>query len=41
MQITVYSVIMTVLWSNLLILFFSVLQRNHRFLDICSVPGVI
>lgn len=41
MQITVYSVIMTVLWSNLLILLFSVLQRNHRFLDICSVSGMI
>lgn len=41
MQITVYSVIMTVLWSNLLILFFSILQRNHRFLDICSVSGMI
>lgn len=41
MQITVYSVIMTVLWSNLLILFFSILQRNHRLLDICSVSGMI
>lgn len=41
MQITVYSVIMTVLWSNLLILLFSVLQRNHRFSDICSVSGMI
>lgn len=41
MQITVYSVIMTVLWSNLLIILFSILQRKHRFLDICSVSGVI
>lgn len=41
MQITVYSVIMTVLWSSLLIVFFSILQRNHRFLDICSVSGTI
>lgn len=41
MQVTVYSVIMTVLWSNLLIISFSILQRNHRFLDICSVSGMI
>lgn len=41
MQITVYSVIMTVLWSNLLIILFSVLQRNHRFIDICSVSGMV
>lgn len=41
MQITVYSIIMTVLWSNLLIISFSILQRNHRFLDICSVSGMI
>ena len=41
MQITVYSVIMTALWSNLLIISFSILQRNHRFLDICSVSGMI
>ncbi len=41
MQITVYSVIMTVLWSSLLIIFFSILQRNYRLLDICSVSGIL
>lgn len=41
MQITLYSVFMTVLWSSLLIVFFSILQRNHRLLDTCSVSGMI
>ncbi len=41
MQITVYSVIMTVLWSNLLIIIFSILQRDHHFIDICSVSGMM
>ena len=41
MQITIYSVVMTVLWSSLLIVLFSILQRSHRLLDMCSVSGVI
>ena len=40
MQITIYSVVMTVLWSSLLIVLFSILQRSRRLLDMCSVPGV-
>lgn len=41
MEFTVYSLIMTVLWSSLLIILYSLLQRNHRFLDMFSVSGVI
>lgn len=41
MQVTFYSLVMTVLWSSLLIILYSVLMRNHRFLDLFSVSGIL
>ena len=41
MKITVYSITMTFLWSSLLILIFTALRRNRRFLDICSISGMM
>lgn len=41
MQITFFSVWMTVLWSSVLILIFYVLRTKYKLIDICSVSGVI
>lgn len=41
MQITFYSVIMTVFWSSLLVIIFSLLQKKHYLMDICSVYGIV
>lgn len=41
MQITFFSVWMTVLWSSILILIFYVLRTKYKLIDICSVSGVI
>lgn len=41
MQITIFSVIMTVLWSSILISIFYVLRVKLVLTDLCSVSGVI
>lgn len=41
MQITFFSIWMTVLWSSILILIFYVLRTKYQLIDICSVSGVI
>lgn len=41
MHITFFSVLMTVLWSSILILIFYVLRTKYQLMDICSVSGVI
>lgn len=41
MDITFFSVWMTVLWSSILILIFYVLRTKYQLIDICSVSGVI
>ena len=41
MHITLYSVVMTIIWSSVLIILFSLLRLNRRFIDVCSVSGVI
>lgn len=41
MQITIFSVWMTVFWSSLLILLFYVLRNHFILIDVCSVSGVI
>lgn len=41
MQITIFSVWMTVLWSSILILLFYVLRTKSILIDVCSVSGVI
>ena len=41
MQISFYSVVMTVLWSSLLISLFSLLRRKGKLLEICSASGAI
>ncbi|MBQ8280218.1 MAG: M56 family metallopeptidase [Roseburia sp.] len=41
MQITIFSVWMTILWSSILILIFYVLRKKLVLLDICSVSGVL
>lgn len=41
MDITFFSVWMTVLWSGILILIFYVLRTKYQLIDICSVSGVI
>lgn len=39
MQITIFSVWMTILWSSILILIFYVLRKKLVLLDVCSVSG--
>ena len=41
MQITIFSVWMTILWSSVLILIFYVLRKKLVLLDVCSVSGVL
>lgn len=41
MHITLYSVVMTIIWSSVLIILFSLLRLNRRFIDVCSVSGII
>ena len=41
MDITFFSVWMTVLWSSILILIFYVLRTKYQLIDIYSVSGVI
>ena len=41
MQITIFSVWMTILWSSILILIFYVLRKKLVLLDVCSVSGVL
>lgn len=41
MQITIFSVWMTVFWSSILILLFYVLRIKFILIDVCSVSGVI
>lgn len=41
MQITIFSVWMTILWSSILILIFYVLRKKQVLLDVCSVSGVL
>lgn len=41
MQITIFSVLMTILWSSILILIFYVLRKKLVLLDVCSVSGVL
>lgn len=41
MQITIFSVWMTILWSSILILIFCVLRKKLVLLDVCSVSGVL
>lgn len=41
MQITIFSMWMTILWSSILILIFYVLRKKLVLLDVCSVSGVL
>lgn len=41
MQITIFSVWMTILWSSILILIFYFLRKKLVLLDVCSVSGVL
>lgn len=41
MQITIFSVWMTILWSSILILIFYFLRKKLILLDVCSVSGVL
>lgn len=41
MQITVYSVFTTVIWSSLLIIIYSVIRNNNVFIDVCGISGII
>lgn len=41
MQITIFSVWMTVLWSSILIIIFYLLRKKSILLDVCSVSGVL
>ncbi len=41
MQITIFSVWMTILWSSILILIFYALRKKLVLLDVCSVSGVL
>ncbi len=41
MQITIFSVWMTVLWSSILIIIFYFLRKKSILLDVCSVSGVL
>ncbi len=41
MQITIFSVWITILWSSILILIFYFLRKKLVLLDVCSVSGVL
>ncbi len=41
MQITIFSIGMTILWSSILILVFYVLRKKSVLLEACSVSGVL
>lgn len=41
MHITFFSVLMTILWSNILILLFYIIRTKTSLLGVCSVSGVI
>lgn len=41
MQITFFSIWMTILWSSILILLFYVLRTKTPLLGICSISGII
>lgn len=41
MQITIFSILMTMLWGSVLILLFYVLRTKFVLLNLCSVSGVI
>lgn len=41
MQITFYSVMMTVFWSSILVILFSLLQKNHHIIDVCNIYGIV
>lgn len=41
MQITFYSVLMTVFCSSLLVIIFSLFQRKYYLIDVCNVYGVV
>lgn len=41
MKVNIFSVLMTILWSSVLIAFFSFLRTRTRLLHICSISSVI
>lgn len=41
MQITIFSVAMTVLWSSLLIVIVSFLRSDYRHMGLYSIPGIL
>lgn len=41
MQVTFYSVMMTVFWSSLLVILFSLLQKNRYIIDVCNIYEVV
>lgn len=41
MQITIFSIWMTILWSSILILVFYILRKKSVLLEVCSVSGVL
>ncbi len=41
MKVTFFSFVMSVLWSSLLIVLYSILRKRRRLIDICSVSGIL
>lgn len=41
LRITFFSLVMSILWSSLLIVLFSVIRKRRRFIDVCSVSGLL
>ena len=41
MRVTFFSIVMSVVWSSLLLVLFTLLRKNSRLLDLCSIPGMI
>lgn len=40
MKVTFFSFVMSVLWSSLLIVLYSILRKRRRLIDVCSVSGI-
>ena len=41
LRITFFSLVMSILWSSLLIVLFSVIRKRRRFIDVCSISGLL
>ena len=41
MKITLFSVLMSVMWGSLIMVLFSTLRKRNNLIDLCSASGVV